>query len=167
MREIEWNNLNQLLVEQGKEIVERYRSFLNAYKKNASNTLYNEFTTFVKQEGNVLTLYGSLPFYWKFLEYGTRTAIGNPPGKFPPINAIMEWVKVKPVTPRPMKNGKIPSIKQLAFLIARAIQRNGTKPYYFLTRSMPEEDTLQPLIAKAVEADMAEWIENYLNENIR
>lgn len=167
MREIEWNNLNQLLVEQGKEIVAKYRSFLNAYKKNASNTLYNEFTTFVKQEGNVLTLYGSLPFYWKFLEFGTRTAIGNPPGKFPPINAIMEWVKVKPVTPRPMKNGKIPSIKQLAFLIARAIQRNGTKPYYFLTRSMPEEETLRPLIAQAVEADMAEWIENYLNENIR
>lgn len=167
MREIEWNHLEKLLAEQGKEIVAKYRSFLDSFKKNASNTLYNEFTTFVKQEGHILTLYGSLPFYWKFLEYGTRSAVGNPKGKFPPMSAILDWIKVKPVTPRPLKNGKIPTIKQLAFLIARHIQERGTKPFFFLTKSMPDEEQLNKEIAEAVKADMAEWIENYLNEDIR
>ena len=93
---------------------------------------------------------------------------GIPPGE-PMRKAILDWIKVKPVTPRPDKHGRIPTLKQLAFLIARKIydEGRGTTGFYFLTRSMPEEDTLQPLIAKAVEADMAEWIENYLNENIR
>ena len=164
MSELRWTHLEQLLVKQGNEIVAKYRSQLDSYKKNATKTLYNDFTTFVKAEGSTLTLYGSLPFYWKYLEYGTRSKIGNPKGKLPPVNVIEEWIKVKPVTAiKPLKSGKMPSIRQLAWMIARHIQENGTRPYYFLTKSMPDGEQLNKEIAETVKADMADWIEETLN----
>lgn len=63
----------------------------------------------------------SIASYWKYVEYGRR------PGKFPPINKILNWIKVKPVIPRPMNGLKPPTEPQLAFLIARKIARDGIK----------------------------------------
>lgn len=64
----------------------------------------------------------SLASYWKYVEYGRRKG-----GKFPPFNKILEWVKVKPVIPRPI-NGIKPTEKQLTFLICRKIARDGIEP---------------------------------------
>ena len=38
-----------------------------------------------------------------------------------PKEAILQWIKIKPVIPRPDENGKIPTPEQLAFLIGRAM----------------------------------------------
>lgn len=45
----------------------------------------------------------------------------------PPIKAIEKWIEVKPILPRPMSNGQLPTQKQLAYLIARKIGLEGTK----------------------------------------
>ena len=37
----------------------------------------------------------------------------------------------KGIKPRTLKNGKTPTLKQSAFLIARSIADNGIKPYRF------------------------------------
>jgi hypothetical protein len=48
---------------------------------------------------------------------------GRKPGKFPPINAIEQWIKDKNIKP----SGDITE-KQLAFLIARKIAVKGIRP---------------------------------------
>lgn len=56
---------------------------------------------------------------------------GRQPGKFPNVQAIKEWVKNKPVVPRPDKKGKLPSINSLTYLIGRKIANEGieARPY--------------------------------------
>lgn len=61
-----------------------------------------------------------LPSYWKYIEHGTRP-------HWPPYSAIRQWVDIKPVIPRPGKNGKLPTPDQLTFLIRRKISAVGTK----------------------------------------
>jgi hypothetical protein len=60
------------------------------------------------------TLYGS--GYWYQLKHGRK------PGKFPPIDMILEWIRVKQITPRDNKTTE----RQLAFLFARKIAQKGT-----------------------------------------
>ena len=166
MIEIEWKYLNKVLNELGVEITTTYRRELEQAKKNASHQLSNSFATFVKTEGENMTLYASLPYYWKYLEFGTRSAIGHPKGKFPPVSAIEEWIKVKPVVPFKMKNGKLPTTRQLAFLIARAIQERGTRPFYFLTKAIPSNNEIQRKINASVTADVEDWIYKMINYEI-
>ena len=61
---------------------------------------------------------------------------------------------VKPVLPTPTKNGKLPTIDQLTFLISRKIAREGIEPRMFLTNTIEEldlkplEDAITELLAK-------------------
>ena len=57
--------------------------------------------------------------YWKYIEDGTHP-------HWPPVDAIRRWIEVKPVIPRPMDNGRLPTDDQLAFLIGRKISKKGT-----------------------------------------
>lgn len=61
-----------------------------------------------------------LPSYWKYVEHGTRP-------HWPPSAAIQRWVEIKPIIPYPDSRGRIPSPKQLAFLISRKIANEGTR----------------------------------------
>lgn len=57
-------------------------------------------------------------------DYSQQLETGRKAGKFPPINAIEQWIKDKGIANR--IQGEI-SISSLAFLIARKIARNGWK----------------------------------------
>lgn len=70
--------------------------------------------------GNVYHISFSFADYFNWAENGRK------PGKMPPIEKIKEWISVKPVLPQPMKNGKLPTENQLAYLIARKIGLKGT-----------------------------------------
>lgn len=63
------------------------------------------------------TLTGASYFYQQ--KHGRR------PGKFPSVSDIMDWIKIKGITPRDSKT----SIKSLAFLFARKIAQKGTDIY--------------------------------------
>lgn len=100
------------------KVVELYRNELDKQGINASGTLYRNTKSKVVLNGTQLIVYLNLEDYYKFVEFG------RPPGKFPPIDAIENWIKIKPVIPEPI-NGKIPDTRQLAFLIARKISKEG------------------------------------------
>lgn len=70
----------------------------------------------VKQSGGTIsgTLYGAKYFY--------QQKHGRKPGKFPPIDDILDWIRIKGIVPRDNKT----STKQLAFLFARKISQSGT-----------------------------------------
>jgi len=104
------------------DFIQTYKGLLIRDDKKASGNLISSLKPVTIQfKNNKLEANISLASYWKYVEYGRR------PGKFPPINKIINWIKVKPVIPRPMNGLKPPTEPQLAFLIARKIARDGIK----------------------------------------
>lgn len=154
---IAFDHLAAVLREYGAAIVEKYREELAARGKNASGALADSVRYIVRQETGAYTVDLSLASYWQYVEYGRR------PGKFPPPDKLLEWVRIKPVIPRPLNNGKLPTEKQLAFLIGRKIAREGIAPTPALAASSEETfDRFLDRIGEAVSADIAEAVNGAL-----
>lgn len=109
------NTIN-ILQEYGQKFADVYKDKLLNHK--ASGNLLNSIQTKVVVNDTELILYMDLADYYYYIENGRG------PGKFPPIDKILEWIRVKPILPREI-NGKLPTEKQLAFLIGRKIAREG------------------------------------------
>lgn len=112
------------------------RDFKEAYKQhiedsghNASGNLANSMTWDVEEGVNRYIITLTLPEYAKYVEEGIKP-------HFPPIDAIKQWIRIKPVMPRPLANGKLPTENQLAYLISRKISLEGTKPTHLLENTM-------------------------------
>ena len=112
--------------------------FQNAYASKLRDTNHTASGNLALNQGHYFVfdnryyrIYLRLEDYWKYLEYGTKP-------HFPPIEKIAEWIRIKPVLPRPNAKGKLPTQKQLAFLIARSISVKGTKPTHTLQQTINE-----------------------------
>lgn len=127
------------------KILDLYRNELKNKNINASSHLSNSATTDVRIEGNHLRIYFNLEDYWKYVENGRG------PGKQPPISAIEKWIRIKPIIPNPI-NGKVPSNKQLAFMIGRKIGRDG----------IPGKFPLQNVVKSNIVDDLVQGIKNEL-----
>lgn len=136
------------------QIAQAYKDALVNAGKVASGNLSN-FTYNIEQDDKYFSIVFNLPDYWKYVENG-RAA-----GKFPPINAIENWITIKPIIPRAI-SGKVPSTKQLAFLIARGIANNGIKPTKALQNTLNSqlvqqlENSLCDLIIQQIENEIKE-----------
>lgn len=115
------------------DFVVQLKNKLDSNGTNASGDLSKSIKGIVKQNGKYIVVSIQLNEYWKYIEYGTKP-------HFPPVDKIREWISVKPVLPRPMKSGKLPTANQLAFLIARKISKVGTKPKPFLNNTKEDFD---------------------------
>jgi hypothetical protein len=74
---------------------------------------------------------------------------GRPPGKQPPSEAILQWIKQKGIAARV---GAEISLGSLAYLIARKIAKNGWKPrqgYEDIVGSVATPQRIQQIIDKA------------------
>lgn len=125
-------------------------NFLAVYKQElqknkATGTLANTASYMTKFDGKYLTISLNLQYYWKYVEDGTKP-------HFPPIEDILQWIKVKPVLPR-KNNGKLPTQKQLAYLISRKISKVGTKAYKPLNKAM-SRFKLQQKVLKALSQEL-------------
>ena len=112
--------------------------FQNAYASKLRDTNHIASGNLALNQGHYFVfdnryyrIYLRLEDYWKYLEYGTKP-------HFPPIEKIAEWIRIKPVLPRPNAKGKLPTQKQLAFMIARSISIKGTKPTHTLQQTINE-----------------------------
>lgn len=99
-------------------ITEIYREKLDEKNINASGTLSNTVEAEVEIRGNKIIVSLNLQDYWKFVEEG------RPPGGYPPPPNIANWIRIKPIIPD-ARSGKIPSEKQLVYLISRKIATKG------------------------------------------
>lgn len=135
---IDWTELQQVLQEYADEAQEMYKYQISIGGKNASRKLIDNVTSqlVVNETSYVVTL--RLQEYWKYIEKGRKA------GKFPPVDAILNWILVKPILPRPNANGEIEKLrpKQLAFLIGRKIKEEGIEPYPALKTTKEELDKL-------------------------
>lgn len=128
---IEFNHLYDVLERYSTEFVNELQMKLLENNSNASGTLVNSLHYIIEKGGTSVSVSIGLEDYWKYVENGRGA------GKFPPIDKIREWIRVKPVIPEVI-NGKLPTVEQLAFLISRKIALEGTKGTHFFTEAQKD-----------------------------
>lgn len=148
--------LVHILQQFGNWIVDSYRRKLYEGGSNATGLLGNSLSTTVNAEDGIYEVVLNIQEYWKYLEYGRL------PGSFPNIDAIKKWIQVKPILPTPDRNGKIPTIDQLTFLISRKIAEKGIEPRYYLNNTLDEID-LTPL-EEAITKSLGKQLDNELRQ---
>lgn len=138
------------------EVLEEYAKAAEAVYKDklmenghlATAGLLNSVHAVVVRGEHSVAVDLNLAEYWKYVEYDTRP-------HFPPPSAILKWVLVKPVVPTPDAKGRIPTPKQLAFLIGRKIAKEGTKGTHSLEQTVEHlNDTYAKKIEDAITADL-------------
>ena len=147
-----YENVKAVLNKFGKLLVEEYRNNLTDKNVNASKTLFNSVNYVVESNVKTFEVILNLEEHWKYVENGRKS------GKFPPISAIEKWIEIKPVLPRPFANGKLPTTKQLAFLIARKSGLEGIAPKPLLQQSIDDVfalmfEELEEALAKDVQTE--------------
>ena len=141
-----------------KDIQERYKDVLANNGHIASKKLMDSIKTQVVVGEQAYEVTMTLEHYWKYVEYDTKP-------HFPPPDALLKWIEVKPVIPRPGKNGRIPTPKQLAFLIGRKIEREGIEPFPAFKTTKEELDKLyKEKIAEALGRDVRNYISKLFRE---
>ena len=162
---MEWENTKLILDEFGKQFIDAYRAGLDAKNANASRDLYNSLDFEIKIGDQNISLDIELNDYWKYLEYGckgeeTSYPEAYYPAHFPPTSAIEEWIKIKPVIPE-QRNGKLPTQKQLAFLIARSIHKQGIEPRFIFRDA---GDSVWEQLKDALEEAITKGVNNSIKE---
>jgi hypothetical protein len=166
---LRFDNLIKVLEEYGKEAETLYKAKITEGRppygtKNASGELLNSVRWGMRVNGRTYEVTLSLAEYWKYVEGGAQGRETSPFGAvyrahWPPVSAIREWIDIKPVIPRPGRNGRIPTKDQLAFLISRNIARHGIEPFPALSRTVEELNAkYSERIAEAVSRDVAAFV---------
>lgn len=128
------------------------------YRNKMSNAGYDpngelmKFTWVAEYNGNLFELHFNLPDYQQYAENGRR------PGRFPPPDAILKWIQVKRLVPRPGRDGKLPSTNQLVYLISRKIATKGTEGKHLLQQTIDGADDLIDQIINELTKQLQEEI---------
>ena len=141
--------ITQDIREAANAILEQYKQALEANK--ASGQLINTAKADVSFDGRYFTVEFLLQDYWKYLENGTKP-------HFPPIDAIEKWVRVKRLIPSATGGRKVPSTRQLAFLICREISIHGTKPRKTLENTLNNVDDILDKLVEVITNQLQEEI---------
>ena len=136
------------------DLLERYKNEIRKSKHSASGDLVNTARYMCTFNGKWFEVIFQLEEYWKYLENGTRP-------HFPPTEPIEKWIRVKHIIPSSI-GGKVPTTKQLAFLIARGISEHGTQPTKLLQKTIDSSDDLINALCDALVSQM----EEELNEEV-
>lgn len=126
------------------------RNFTNAV---ASGTLEKSLKYRLQIKGQSINI--SIYAKGKASQYFLARENGRKPGKQPPVDAILEWMRIKPIKLRDKESGKFKKPtealkRQVAFLIARKIGRDGIKGWHAFDYAM--ENIWDEYEAKVVEA---------------
>ena len=169
MELLELTELQKVLQDFASDIRDRYRDVLAHNDHIASRKLVDSIKTQVVVGDNAYEVTMTLEDYWKYVEEDT-------PPHWPPRDAILKWIEVKPIIPRPDDNGRIPSPKQLAFLIGRAMAgkspnqeklknpNGGTTGTHDLART--KEDIL-PWWREQISIALGHDMENYIRKVVK
>ena len=156
---IEWPHVEAVLQSFAEALCEQYKQNLkdnDRYTTLGTDTrLIDSVAAFVEAGASAYEVKLTLNDYWKYVEEDTKP-------HFPPREAILRWVQIKPVIPRPY-NGRIPSEKSLAFLISRKIAREGTKGTHDLAQARASTvEAFREQLAEALAADAAQMIFKFI-----
>lgn len=118
----------------GNTLISRYREKIKEY---ASGKLYNTINFEITKGSSNYIVTINLEEYWRNISYGRK-----PGSRMPPVEAIEKWITVKKIIPRPLilpnKKSIIPTVQQLAFIIARSIAKKGIQAKPFMRETIAE-----------------------------
>lgn len=126
------NNLINTLNNFAQDVINIYKSKLqsgvDSYGSiNATHNLENSLRYEVEETDDDITVYIWHEEYAGAIDLGRQPTKHNGSGLRPKIE---EWITVKGIQPKPnAKTGKIPTIKQLSFMITKTIHEEGTRFY--------------------------------------
>lgn len=149
---LDFPNLEAVLKQYGEQLLSIYRQKLLQTGSDDTGTLGNTLNYIVEDQDEVYEVSLQIQDYWKYVEEGRNA------GKFPPISDIKRWIQTKPVLPRPY-NGSLPTIDQLAYLIARKISKRGIEGKHLLEESLTELDAYM-LLDDAITKDLETQVDN-------
>lgn len=166
MRKLEdkdyFSNIKSVIKDYMRDFKQAYINNLTEHNRKATGNLINSISITLEVNGYVYDVTMEVADYYYYVDKGRKA------GKFPPTNKILEWIKAKPILPRPDKNGKLPTEKQLAFLIGRKIAREGWQGTNDLQLTMDDVNAhYLPLLQEALESDWFEYaieIKDYVGE---
>ena len=152
-------SLEAVLNEYAVAVRNLYQDRLILHDRIATGELLNSVEVHgVEYNGQAWEVKLDLADYWRYVEMDTEP-------HWPPPSAILKWIQAKPVLPRPMKNGKLPTPEQLAFLIGRKIAVFGTKGQPDLTDSVEDMNkAFQERIAAALAHDVGSYIRKLVRD---
>lgn len=130
-----------------------YKAELISTGKRATGELINSIRPEVVIKGDVYSAVLNIADYYKYVEWGRKRG-----SKMPPVSAILKWVKVKPVVPHQNTlSGRVPTQEQLAWAIAKGIQKNGIEPTPALRDSNEMTfNTFESKLRQALTEDLGE-----------
>lgn len=131
-------NVEKILNQYADVVINKYKERLIVDNKLCSGKLINSVKSEINLKHETYTVTLKFADYWWYVEHGRKSVKEKPSQKQPPIYAMIDFVRNKPVIPHADKNGKLPTEKQLAFLIGRAIKENGIKPGKQLEETLEE-----------------------------
>tara|TARA_R100000654_G_scaffold54263_1_gene80448 strand:+ start:37 stop:597 length:561 start_codon:yes stop_codon:yes gene_type:complete len=170
---MEFKNTENIISQFCSKLIEKARANLNKEGKRATGTLFNQMSFDIeKTDDNIkgVISFGSAEDYWIFVDQGVKGAGGfkgsgrmrggnsdfafKKGGKIPPLNAIIQWTKVKGIKGRD-KKGRFITDKSLGFLISRSIHQRGLQRTRFISKPYEE-----------MQRDLAEDIQQAVTEDI-
>lgn len=163
-------HIKQVLKAYSEAAEDTYKRILVREGKPASGELLNSVHARVVGDDNIAyEVVLDLAYYWKFIEGGSKGSESSPAGAvykshWPPADAILDWIRVKPILPRPLENGKLPTPRQLAYLIGRKIKTKGIEPVPVLAETIEE---LNRRFMEEIKTALALDVRDYLYSTLR
>lgn len=158
MAKTEYENLKLAMEKYGEELIIELASQLKSADKVATGALIKSLDYDLIEALDTIAVNIKAANYLSVVDKGRKKN-----KKQPPQDAILKWVKVKPLPRWRDKKGRFISKKSQAFLIARAIGRDGIKPTNVIKKSINKVRKIQAkLIAEAANADIRQLVQNVL-----
>lgn len=155
MEQIELVNFAKVLNDFSIELQREYTNELIYKDKLSSRNLLEsvEVVTIEKDNTHYQVVFRALD-YWKYIEEGSVYTTYPPP-----FQAILNWVRMKPIIPTPNKKGYVPTEKGLAFMIREHIFKYGIKENPILENTVGYLfDEYKPLFIEAIKKDLTKTI---------
>lgn len=152
-------HVEAVLHEYAETVRDLYKEKLVEADRLASEDLYNSVEAQVVVNGTEYLVQIRALDYWKYVEWDTKP-------HWVPIQALLRWVRVKPVLPR--SGGGVPRPEQLAYYVRWKIAREGTKGSHDLALASTEtnrrfRDAITEALAQDAQQFVTVWIHQYMH----
>lgn len=125
MSDLIGKRLRKVLDEFGEELVLSVRAELMSKGKVATGHLIDSLKYQISEQDDEVQVLLYYADYFPFVDQGRQPTKNGGSGEL--RSKIEDWIRVKGIVPKPDSKGKLPTIKQLSFLISRKIHNEGFK----------------------------------------
>lgn len=152
-------HVEAVLHEYAETVRDLYKEKLVEADRLASEDLYNSVEAQVVVNGTEYLVQIRALDYWKYVEWDTKP-------HWVPIQALLRWVRVKPVLPR--SGGSVPRPEQLAYAVRWKIHEEGTEGSHDLALASTEtnrrfRDAITEALAQDAQQFVTVWIHQYMH----